>query len=103
MTTMNVATARHPPIGPINPPKESALSDSSSGLFAISRTALCASAGTAGRTSAICSSPMLMVALGAATEVVREGATKDPDLTVEGGRVGGSGSGKGVGMREGEQ
>lgn len=99
MTTMKVATARHPPIGPINPPKESALSDSSSGLFAISRTALCASAGTRGRTSAICSSPMFMVALGATTEVGRAGATKDPDLTVEGGRMGGSDSGTGAGVK----
>lgn len=83
MTTMKVATARHPAMGPINPPKESALSDSSSGLFAISRAVLCASAGTTGSTSTICSSPMFMVVLGATMEVARTaGATKDPDLTV---------------------
>lgn len=91
MTTMKVATARHPPTGPINPPKASDLSESSSGLFAISSTALCASAGTMGRTSAICSSPMFMVALGATVEVARTaGATKDPDLTVTGAETGGA-------------
>lgn len=85
MTTMKTATARQPPMGPINPPKESALSESSSGLFAMSSTALCASAGTTGRTSAICSSPMFMVALGATVEVARTaGVAKDPDLTVRG-------------------
>lgn len=85
MTTMKVATARQPPMGPIKPPKESALSESRSGLFAISSTALCASAGTTGRTSAICSSPMFMVALGATVEVARTaGVANDPDLTVWG-------------------
>lgn len=83
MTTMKTATARHPVMGPINPPKESALIDSRSGLFATSRTELCASAGTTGSTSTICSRPMFMVVLGATMEVARTaGATKDPDLTV---------------------
>lgn len=84
MTTMKTATARQPPMGPINPPNESAFSDTSSGLLAISSTALWASAGTTGRTSTICSSPMLMVALGATMEVARTLAgAKDPDLTAE--------------------
>lgn len=89
MTTMKTATARQPPMGPIKPPKESALSETSSGLFAISSTALCASAGTTGRTSAICSSPMFMVALGATVEVARTaGVANDPDLTVGGAETG---------------
>lgn len=82
MTTIKMATARHPPMGPINPPNEFASRERRRGLFATSITWLCASAGTMAATSANCSSPMLIVALGATTEVAcTAGATNDPDLT----------------------
>lgn len=83
MTTMNAATAEHPAIGPINPPKESALRERNRGLFTSSKSWLCASAGTAGTRSTSDSRPMFMVVLGAATaEVARAGwATNDPGRT----------------------
>lgn len=86
MTTMNAATAEHPAIGPINPPKESDLRERNIGLLTSSNSWLCASAGTAGMRSTRDSKPMFMVALGAATaEVARAGwATKDPGRTANG-------------------
>lgn len=69
MMTMKIATARHPVMGPISPPKESALRASRLGLFTSSSTWLCASAGTAGTMFTTDSSPIDI--LGAERAVAR--------------------------------